>query len=139
MPENHPRFASLIEAEINQFDWYAQHGHTEIALAVSGYLVSYSLFSFALPRPVKDFLELYICIFDAQYFRDLGYDVVYIDANGQLVAKEIIRAIKQVFEYAKADHPHMKFDAASIQFDTKITFARSFLKMLQGINLAKIP
>ena len=138
VPENHTRFATLVESELGQMDWYAQHGHPEIALSIPGYLVGYALFSFALPRPIKDFLELYMCINDAAFIGELGYQVPYTDSRGKLVGKQIKRAVQQVVDYAKVEHPNLKPNINALQFGDKIAFARTYLTMLQGLDLTKM-
>ena len=63
MPEGHQRLAEIIDAQMNDFDWYYQNKYYNYAKAICGYVVGFSLYSYSLPGPSKDLLILYYRIF----------------------------------------------------------------------------
>ena len=47
-PVNHDKIVDLIENELHYMDWYEEHGHEEVALAIPSYIVGYCLFYYAI-------------------------------------------------------------------------------------------
>ncbi len=79
LPSGHERLRSLIDSDLNNMDWYVENRHNHVALSVTGYIVGYSLFNFALPAPDRELLLLYYKIFNQEFFKNLGFQGVYKD------------------------------------------------------------
>lgn len=136
-PSSHDRLSSYIDNEIGNMDWYQDNGHTEVAQSIIGYIVGYCLFNFALPAPDKELLHLYFCIMHQDYFNDLGYSYTY-QQDGKLNKSEVLHGIEEVIQRHKADFTELTFQKKSLNFNSKLTFAKSFLLMVKQLNLTRI-
>lgn len=135
----HDRLALLIDNELHNMDWYQQHDMPEVALAVPGYIIGYSLFNYAMPLPDRDLLHLYYRIMEEDYFRSLGFRQQFFDRSRDKLNRRAIRtAIGQIAERHQARYPHLRPATASLKFDNVVNFARSYLRMIHSLNLTKI-
>lgn len=138
-PVNHDRILSFIDAEINNMDWYFENGHQAIALAVPGYLVGYSLFNYAIPKPDRDFLHLYYQVVESELFIALGLDQQFYDsASHTLNKRNIRRAIEKIVEQNRPKFPRLAPVAAALNFRSLPEFAKSYLLMVRNCDLTKI-
>lgn len=138
-PINHDRIVDFIDAELEGVDWYKDHDHERIAMAIPGYLVGYCLFYFAIPKPDRDFFHLFYQIIDAKYFRDLGFTVNYCnEETGTFNKKAIRRAIEQITVQNKANYPNLNPAVNALQYHSKVDFARSYLSMIRHLDMTKV-
>ena len=136
LPSGHERLRSLIDSDLNNMDWYVDNRHHEVALSVTGYIVGYSLFNFALPAPDRELLILYYKIFNQDFFRKLGFEVAFIN-EGVLDKKSILKAVKTIKSKYQANYPNLKMDTRILNFDSDVSFAKSFLIMLRQMDVSK--
>ncbi len=134
-PIDHQNVVILIDQELPNMRWYADHGYERIARAVPGFIVGRALFSFALPPPDKDFFHLLMQIMEADYFRSLGF--VPLVNNGVFDEKAIRQAIRQVVEKHANAYPRLKPDLKKLVFSSMPDFAESFLLMVRDLDLVK--
>lgn len=136
-PENHNRVASFIETEIHNMDWYKEHGHDEVALAITDYIIGFCLFNFAVLKPDKDLFTLYYKITNPSFFSALGFSVQYYDSKSNAFNK---RAIRQAFSDLKQNYiiqyPYLQLDIRLLKFENLVTFAKSYLLMIKDLNLS---
>jgi hypothetical protein len=136
-PVNHDRLVALIDTELNNMDWYADNGHEVIALAIPGFIVTSALFNFALPKPDRDLFHLYLQIMEGSYFKNLGMPNDFVDHNGQLNKKAIRKAMEEIV--ADNDDLYPNFNVkTSLDFDSKVEFAKSFLLMVRNLDLTRM-
>lgn len=134
-PVNHDRIVHFIEAELPNMDWYLANGHDAVALAVPGYIVGYSLFYYAPPKPVKNLLQLFYAVTEPGYFNDLGYAFPFYAPDGQKLRPRAIKeAVERIIAENRADFPKLRASAGSLSFDTLPVFARSFLLMIKDLQ-----
>ncbi len=127
------RLKHFIEQEINKMDWYIQNGHREIALAIPGYIVGYSLFHYALPGPFSPFFQIYFEVLEADYFKKLGFKPA-LSYHGKPAKLETDRIIKEVIKKYKKIYPELKFPQDSIRYDSAFHFSKSYLAALCQIE-----
>jgi len=94
-PITQEKVTKFIKGEIPQMDWYITHGHKQFALGISGYVVGYCFFYYAVPIPTRKLFALYYRIIEQDYFTDLGFDLTYIDKKG-LNKKSILLKINTI-------------------------------------------
>lgn len=137
-PENHDRLVGFIDGELQNMDWYYENGHPKVAVAIPTYIVGFSLFNYALPKPDKAYLHLYYRILESHYFQDLGFQNDYYDApNGMFNKKAIRKAIEQIrVQNAKQFHK-LSPNFSSLDFTDLASFAKSYLLMLRNLDLTK--
>lgn len=134
----HDRVAGLIDAQLSHMDWYNEHGCEAVAMSIPGYIVGQCMFNFAVPKPDRDLFHLYYQITEPEYFRQLGFPVIYYDtASGQFDKRAIRRAIAQIVEKNKPYYPRLNPATSSLSFDSMPDFAQSFLLMARDLDMAK--
>ncbi len=134
---NYSRVVSFIEGELGNLDWYYDNGYLKVARAVPGYIVGYCLFNYAVPEPCKAFFQLYYQIMEADYFDDLGFQT-YRTADGSFESKKIKKAIKKIAENYTLKFKGLTPDISLLNYETSTTFARSYLKMMEQLDVTKV-
>ena len=134
-PVHHERIVHFIEAELPNMDWYLDNGHEAIALAIPGYIVGYSLFNYAPPRPVKNLLQLFYAVTEPKYFADLGYTFVFYSPDTRVLhARAIKKAVAQIIEENRIAFPKLRAASDSLNFVSLSAFAKSFLLMIKDLQ-----
>lgn len=139
LPVSHDRIVSVIDNEIPSMDWYLDNGYEAIALAFPNYIVSYCMFSYAVPKPDRDLFHLYFRIIQNDFFSALGYTNHYYDAEtGKLNRRAIIKAIDHIVEENKEEYYRCNPNASALNFTSLPLFAKSYLHMIRNLDLTKI-
>lgn len=136
-PVGHEKLAALIEGELPNMDWYKDNNHIMLALGIPGYIVGYALFNYALPKPDREFLHLYLQIMEAGYFRDLGFKLGHYDAAGKPDKRAILRSIRAVAERNRAQYPKVSPDTSNLDFGSPVLFAKAYLEMVKNLDMTK--
>ena len=136
-PANHDRLRTLIDGELGNMDWYQENGYQEVALAVPGYIVGYSLFNFALPLPLRDFLHLYYRVREDAYFRRLGYPQEFLDGKNRPQRRAVRAAISEIEARHREAFPRLRPVSSGLIFDNLTDFSRSYLRMLYELDLGR--
>ncbi len=135
-PKGHDALVGLIDGELANMDWYEANNHTHVALAIPGYIIGNALFNFALPKPSKDFIELYYRVTESKYFTSLGFMPAYFDdTKGIYDQKSIKNAIRKIVEEHKEKFPQLSADLNILDFKSPCHFARTYLLMLKNLDL----
>lgn len=138
-PVNHDKIASFIDAELHNMDWYQEQGYEQIALAIPSYIVGYSLFYYAVPRPIRKLFHLYFQIVENEYFQSLGYPTeFYHKKNRKFNIKNIKRAIKNIAADNRQTFINLNPNVGRLNFSSLSVFAKSFLLMVRDLDMAKI-
>jgi len=123
------RLKHFIEQEINKMDWYIQNGHREIALAIPGYIVGYSLFHYALPGPFAPLFQIYYEVMESDFFKKLGFRPA-LSYKGLPAKLEAERIMNDVVKKYKKIYPGLKFPQEGIRYDSAFHFSKSYLAAL---------
>ena len=135
-PNQHETLVTLIDGELPNMDWYEENKHTKVALSVLGYIVGNALFNYALPKPMKELLELYYRIMESDFFSNLGFTPLYFDAVKETFdQKEIKNAVRKVIDASKEKYPKLSPDFAILDYKTPCRFARTYLMMILNLDL----
>ncbi len=138
IPKQHDALVSLIDGELQNMDWYEANKHESVALAITGYIVGFSLFSYALPKALRALLAFYYTIFEPDYFTALGYTPQYMDAKTGVFDQKAIKArIKEIVDSHLEAHPKLIPDYILLDFKTSTKFARSYLLFLKKLDFQK--
>lgn len=133
-PVDQSKVKGFIEGEIHNMDWYYENGHSEVALAVPGYIIGYCMFNYAVPKPIRDLFILYYQVVEYDYFVNLGYPSNYIE-DGKLKPKAIKQAIQIIAKRHRKEFPYFDPSVKNLAFSNKQEFAKSFLLMIHELNL----
>jgi hypothetical protein len=135
-PNQHETLVTLIDGELPNMDWYEENKHTKIALSVPGYIVGNALFNYALPKPMKELLELYYRISESAFFKGLGFSPLYFEAQKETFdQKEIKNALRKIVDTNKEKYPNLSPDFATLDFKNPCRFARTYLMMIRNLDL----
>ncbi len=132
-PENHNRVIAFIEKELPSILWYQQNGYPKVALAITGYIIGYCLFNYALPKPDRDLFELYYKIVEPLFFKDLGFQEEYYNEKLQKLNPKTIRtALENIKTNNYEAYPTLNLSIQKLNFDALHTFVISYLEMIKG-------
>lgn len=138
LPKQHDTLQSLIDGELQNMDWYEKNKHEAVALAVTGYIVGLSLFSYALPKVDRELLAFYYRIFEPGYFEGLGYTPQYFDPiKRSFNQKAIKEAVHDMIKPEQIKYPKLSADFAILDFSTPMRFARTYLLMLKKLDFTE--
>jgi hypothetical protein len=133
----HGTVASFIDGELPNMEWPLQQGHDQLALAIPQYIAGFILFHQAPPKPDRAFLHLFFQITESSFFRELGYPSEYVDQEGRLQKTAIFKEIKLITEQYRAEYTKLRPDTTLLNFGSLSLFARSYLQMVKGLDVAK--
>ncbi len=136
-PCAHDRMVSFIEGELNNLKWYVHNGHLEIAQAGYNFIVGFILFNYAVPKPDRALLHLYLCITQEPFFKQLGASNDYNLDNGKLRRKSVLKALHRIVGQYQKEYPEFRIVNNQLSFEDTLSFSKSYLQMLCSLNLLK--
>ncbi len=137
-PVNHDRVVAFIDGELHNMDWYKEHGHEAVAMAISGYIIGYCMFNYAVPQPDRDFFHLYFQITEQDYFQSLGFNLNFYDnESGKFNKRAIRRAIDDLVDKNDAQYARLNPAVNGLRYDSLPDFAKSYLLMVRNLNMTK--
>ena len=134
-PSSHDRLTSFIDSELRNMQWYEDNGYERVAESIPGFIVGNCLFNYALPTVDKELLHLYYCIIYQDFFNNLGFKYSYISKNS-LNKSSILLAIDKIISDGRKELPLLKYNKKILRFDSRLSFAKSYLTMLRDLNLS---
>jgi hypothetical protein len=137
LPTSYDRLRSLIRNELPNMDWYQDNDYPEVAAAIPGYIVGYSLFNYAVPPPTRELLHLYYRVTENAYFRELGYGQDYLDAAGKPLRRAIRSGVQDIAERHRRAFPRLRPAVNSLRCGNLLDFSRSYLEMLADLDLSR--
>ena len=136
-PVPHGSLVTFIDGELPNMEWPLQQGHPELALAVAQYIVGFTLFHQAPPKPDRELMHLLFQVTEAPYFRELGYDIPFTDASNRLQKPAIIKEINRIVALNRPLYPRLKINVDRIDFASEILFAKSYLIAIKESDLTR--
>ncbi len=134
-PVNHDSIANVIGGEMPNMEWPLQQNYQELAFAVPQYIAGFVLFHYAPPKPDRELLHLFFQITEPSFFKDLGFQKAYTDAQGRLLKNEILKEIKVTTEKNRPQFPRLRPDVNRLDFASTTLFAKSYLLMIKDLDL----
>ncbi|MBT8221393.1 MAG: YbjN domain-containing protein, partial [Bacteroidia bacterium] len=137
-PVNHDRISNFIEGELNNMDWYVENDYHTIAESIPGYIVGYALFHFAPPKPDLEYLQFYYRIIETEFYSNLGFKNLYYNPKKRSFnRKEIKKYLKSIVRRNYEMYPYLNPNLSSLRFGSKSEFARSYLRMIQNLDMTR--
>ena len=133
----HGTLASFIEGEMANMEWPMLQGHDTLAFAVPQYVVGFTLFHQAPPKPDREFLHLFFQITEGNFFRELGFSIPFLDSTGKLQKAEILKEIKRIADRNRDQFMQLRPDTSRLDFASLTLFAKSYLLMVKNLDLTK--
>ena len=137
-PVNHDRIVSFIDSDLNNMDWYKDNGYHQIALSIPMYIVGYCLFNYAVPQAIRDFFLFYYQVVECDYFKSLGFSINHYDSETKKLDKRAIkRGVEKIAERNRHKFPKLNPVTSTLNFDSLIDFAKSYLIMIRNMDMTK--
>ncbi|OQP50468.1 hypothetical protein A4H97_01095 [Niastella yeongjuensis] len=135
LPQHHTTVVDAINKAAQNVIWYRDNDYTLIGNNVMEYALTFSQYSYSLPKPLSDLVLLYMQINYRSYFEGLGFSVPYYDAqSGQFDRERINERIMQIMETWQAKYPHLVFNVDRLQFQSLLLFNSSFNTEITTLN-----
>ncbi len=136
-PVPHGSVVSFIEGELPNMEWPLQQGYEVLALAVPQYVMGFTLFHQAPPKPDRELMHLFFQVSEAAFFRELGFDIPFTDASGRLQKSAIIKEINRILARHRPLYTRLKINIDRIDFASEILFAKSYLLAIKETDLTQ--
>jgi hypothetical protein len=134
IPGEQQRFSEIYDAQMNDFDWYFDNGHYEICNAICGYIVGYTLYSYAMPEPTKALLTLYYKITERKIFKDLGFKDLFYKSDDTYNHKEVLNSLKNICIQYLEKYGKITLPTKMLDFTNEIVFRKSYILMIKNIS-----
>jgi hypothetical protein len=135
VPQHHQTVADAINAAAQNMAWYRDNSYPLIASNVMEYALSFSQYSYSLPKPLSDLVLLYMQINYRAYFEALGFNVPYYDAAADQFNPEAIRErIEEIIGAWLPKYPKLLFRMDTLKFNNLVSFNNSFSTEITFLN-----
>ena len=134
-PQNYKTIIEAIKGAHQNYSWYKENNYPFIAMKIAEYGVSYSQYSYSLPKPFSDLVRLFMNINYNDYFKALGFAATYYDAEKKEVQKEeVVEEIEEIVNAWRTKYPRLQFNTEALRFDSLLNFDYSFTKELTNLR-----
>ena len=134
-PQNHKMVADAVNTAIQNMAWYRDNGYAAIANRVLEYGLTFTQFSYSLPKPLSDLIALFMQVNHADFFKSLGFAADYYDATANSFNSEAIaEKINRIVDEWRPKFPKLGFRTDNLQFDTLVSFIQSFSAEIANLN-----
>ena len=135
MPQHHQTVADAINSAAQNVVWYRDNNYPRIANNVMEYALSFSQYSYSLPKPLSELILLFMQINYRDYFEALGFTVPYYDAPANRFDGDAIRErIEEIMGAWIAKYPKLQFRMEMLKFTNLVTFNSSFTTEITALN-----
>lgn len=134
-PQQHKAVADAIQGAAQNLAWYRDNNYPIIANKVVEYGLSFSQYSYSLPKPLSELFLLFMQVNYRDYFEALGFTVPYYDAAGNRFDPGAIRErIEEITGAWIAKYPKLLFRMEMLQFNNLVSFNTSFANEIAELN-----
>jgi len=134
-PQNHKAVSDAISSAAQNMPWYRDNSYPLIANRVIEYGLTFSQYSYSLPKPLSGLIQLFMQVNYGDYFEALGFTSRYYDAaSNRFNDDDISERIEEIIGAWKAKYPKLQFKTESLKFDNLINFNNSFSTEIGLLN-----
>jgi hypothetical protein len=134
-PQQHKTIADAINSAAQNLVWYRDNNYPIIANKVTEYGLSFSQYSYSLPKPLAELFLLFMQINYRDYFEALGFSVPYYDAAANRFDPTAIRErIEEITGAWISKYPKLQFKMETLQFNNLVNFNASFAAEIAVLN-----
>lgn len=135
-PQNYKTIADAIYNANQNVGWYKDAKKPDIAAKISEYGLAYCQYSYSLPRPITEFLQLFMMVNYPDYFKELGYKTEFYNAESKTFNTEAINAaIEVIHQKWNVKYPELKLKVDKLKYDNMMAFNQSFSSEVEYLNL----
>lgn len=134
-PQHHQTLVDAINAAAQNVVWYRDNSYPTVANSVMEYALSFSQYSYSLPKPMSDLILLFFQINYREYFESLNFTVPYYEVlNGQFNPEAIRLRIEEIVTAWQPKYPKLQFRMETLKFNSLVAFNGSFSTEITALN-----
>jgi hypothetical protein len=134
-PQHHKSVTDAINGAVQNLVWYRDNNFPIIANRVLEYPLTFSQYSYSLPRAMSDLIKLFMQVNCGDYFKALGFETGYYDAaSNRFSDVDIKDRIDGVIAEWKVKYPKLEFRTGNLRFDNLVNFNNSFTTEITTLN-----
>lgn len=134
-PQPHKVIADALTTAVQNMAWYRDNKYNEIARQILEYGLTYCQYSFSLPKPLCELIQLFMQVNYPMYFKQLGFvNWLYDPASNQFEKDEIETEISDIISRWREKYPKLAWNNQNLQYDNIINFNLSFLAEIMALN-----
>lgn len=135
-PQPHKAMSDTISDTNNKLVWYRDNNHEYFAGKMLEYSLTYCQYSYSLPKPVSQLVEIFMQVNYPVYFESLGYRRrLYDPASNKFEPDMIAGRIRQIQNQWKSKYPFMNFNTDQLSYAGLFKFNQSFINQVALLNL----
>jgi hypothetical protein len=134
---NYLRLREMVETDMQHYNWYFENGLGKYAQFIPLYISAYLLYSYAMPKPVKKYLELILRLYHNSFFTNLGF--YSLINNKGIVKSEVLKLLTEIQIENKDSFTELDSNTIyqGLKYDSQDAFAASLLKNISLIDIKK--
>ena len=134
-PANYKQVADFVFNESKTREYYLENGNYEAIVTIYEYIAAYLFFNYGLKTPLQQLTNLFINVFNNEYYNQLGYPEKFRDGNGNLNRQSITNAIQKIVSNNRSKFPNFQFRTQNLDFSSDYRFAMTFFTEYDYLNL----
>jgi hypothetical protein len=135
VPQHHQTVVDAINAAAQNVVWYRDNSYPNIANNVMEYALSFSQYSYSLPKPMSDLILLFFQINYREFFEALNFTVPYYEVlNGQFNPEAIRVRIEEIVTAWQPKYPKLQFRMETLKFNSLVAFNGSYSTEITALN-----
>lgn len=136
VPQTHKVIADAINEANNNMIWYRDNSHEYFANKIMEYGLSYCQYAYSMPRPLTQFIEIFMEVNYSEYFKALGYtQPLFMPVANRFNQGAISSRIRQIQNQWREKYPYMNFRTDQLSFINLVKFNHSFTKQIELLNM----
>ena len=136
VPQPHQAMAGVLDDATKNMLWYRDNNQEYFANKIMEYGLCYCQYSYSLPRPVTQFIEIFMQVNYPEYFKALGYNqLLFKPADNRFNQDLIVSRIRSIQNQWRQKYPLMNFRTDLLVFTSLTRFNQSFLSQIELLNL----
>jgi hypothetical protein len=134
-PASYKQVADFVFNESKTRDYYTEQRNYEAIVTIYEYVATYLFFNYGLKTPVKQLANLFLHIFNNDYYAEVGYSEKYRDSDGKLNRNPILSALQNIVAQNQKIYPGFQFRSQNLDFSSDYRFAITFFGEFDYLNL----
>lgn len=134
-PASYKQVADFVFNESKTREYYNEQRNYEAIVIIYEYIATYLFFNYGLKTPLKQLTNLFLHIFNQDYYKEVGYTAQYRDSGGKLNKNNIQQAIQQIVAQNQKTYLGFQFRTQNLDFSSDHRFAMTFFNEYDFLNL----
>ena len=134
-PKSHSTVIDSIRGSEKSMKWYKDNNHPEIASQIVEYALTYPQYTYSLPRPLTEMIQIFMEVNYPEFFLSNGYAyTLYDPASKRFQIGELEGEMGRIVKRWRGKYPSLNFPKEKIDYTDRLNFNISFIAMIAEIN-----